>query len=123
MLVPMNEEYRMLYVIPRYARHLKISKNYGNHVLGLFDMQHFQFFLKGDELELGTKLRRVYFATEFVFDTGNPMSNSADSFVQIHTKGTIYGDVAIQARNLNINEDLDPLDVEISYVLPLSNDL
>lgn len=66
------------------------------HSLGLFDMQHFQFFLKGDELELGTKLRRVYFATEFVFDTGNPMSNSADSFVQIHTKGTIYGDVAIQ---------------------------
>ncbi|CAH8596375.1 unnamed protein product [Schistosoma margrebowiei] len=122
-VLPMNEEYRMLYVIPRYARHLKISKNYGNHVLGLFDMQHFQFFLKGDELELGTKLRRVYFATEFVFDPGNPMSNSADSFVQIHTKGTIYGDVAIQARNLNINEDLDPLDVEISYVLPLSNDL
>ncbi|XP_018652693.1 ADAMTS14 peptidase (M12 family) [Schistosoma mansoni] len=121
-VLPLNEEYRMLYVIPRYARHLKISKNYGNHVLGLFDMQHFQFFLKGDELELDTKLRRVYFATEFVFDPGNPMSKSADSFIQIQTKGTIYGDVAIQARNLNIHENLDPLDVEISYVLPLSND-
>ncbi|CAH8533306.1 unnamed protein product [Schistosoma turkestanicum] len=115
-----NENYRMLYVIPRYARHLKISKNYGNHVLGLFDMQHFQFFLRGDQLESGTKIKRVYFATEFIFDRGKPRNYSSDSFIQVYTKGTIYGDIALQARNLEINENLNPLDVDISYVLPLS---
>ncbi|KAK4468219.1 hypothetical protein MN116_008376 [Schistosoma mekongi] len=122
-VLPMNEKYRMLYVIPRYASYLKISKNYGNHVLGLFDMSNFQFFLRGDQLEPGNTLKRVYFATEFIFNRESTIITAEDSFIQVYTKGTIYGDVAIHARNLNINENLDPLDIEISYVLPLGNNL
>ncbi|CAH8575342.1 unnamed protein product [Heterobilharzia americana] len=117
--LPANENYRMLYVIPRYARHLKVIKNHGNHVLGLFDMSHFQFFLRGEDLEPGSKIRRVYFATEFTFDRGNEMGSSKEDFIQIYTKGTIYGDVAIQARNFDNKKHRDPLNVQISYFLPL----
>nr|CAH8859875.1 unnamed protein product [Trichobilharzia regenti] len=118
--LPADENYRMLYIIPRYARHLKIIKNHGNHVLGLFDMQHFEFFLKGEDFKSGSKARRVYFATEFIYDQryneGN--NNSGDESVQIYSKGTIFGDIAIQARNLDSKLRIDELKLQINYLLP-----
>ncbi|VDQ06694.1 unnamed protein product [Trichobilharzia regenti] len=83
-------------------------------------MQHFEFFLKGEDFKSGSKARRVYFATEFIYDQryneGN--NNSGDESVQIYSKGTIFGDIAIQARNLDSKLRIDELKLQINYLLP-----